>query len=345
MNNLKIESWDTPPQGWSQYVENHPEGKLYHLPEWNDVVNRSLGRSARYITLKRADKICGVLPLTEFTSKIFGRFAVSQPFINYGGPLLDDDSLLAPLAEYLAGVRKENDYKHVELRMDRQYETALPVKQHKVTFFMDLPEDPDELMKSFKSKLRSQIKRPIKEEMTAKSGGLDLLDTFYHVFTVNMRELGTPPLPKSFFREILKQFPDLATIVAVFTKSGEAAAASFLIKYRDIVEIPWASSIRKFNRFSPNMLLYWESFRTSIENGGKVFDFGRCSPEGGTYRFKKQWKSREHPLFWYYVLPNGEDLPELNPDNAKFSLAIKTWTKLPLSVTKIVGPQIIKNIP
>lgn len=345
MNALKISAHTAAPAGWREFVAAHPQGKLYHLPEWDTVVTRTLGRRTHYVTLHDGGELAGILPLTEFNSRIFGRFAVSQPFINYGGPLLASDELITPLERYLAGLRSEKRYRHIELRMDRPIASQLPCKQHKVTFFMDLPEDPEILMASLKAKVRSQVRRPMKENMSGRSGGLELLNEFYKVFTINMRELGTPPLPKSFFRAILEQFPQNAFIVTVYAEDGAACAGAFLIQYKDTMEIPWASALREYNRYSPNMLLYWECFRLAIEKGAKQFDFGRCTPDSGTYRFKKQWPSREQPLYWYYVLPEGERLPELNPDNAKFSLAIKTWTKLPLSVTRIVGPQIIKNIP
>ena len=345
MNTIQPEVFDTPPPGWDRFVETHPEGKIYHLEQWNQLISRTFGHSVKYIVLRRGEEIAGVLPLTEFKSRIFGQFAVSLPFINYGGPLLTEAELAHPLNVFLAEMRAKNKYDYIELRFDSQKETALPSKQHKVTFFLDLPGDSEELWNFFKSKLRSQIRRPIKEEMIARSGGIELLKDFYRIFAMNMRELGTPVLPKAFFKNILTVFPDNAFITVVYTREGQAAAASFLIKYKNVMEIPWASSLRDFNRFSPNMLLYWESLKLAIEKECKVFDFGRCTPDSGTYRFKKQWDAREHPLCWAYVLPNGDKLPELNPENDKFALAIKIWTKLPLSVTKILGPQIIKNIP
>jgi FemAB-related protein (PEP-CTERM system-associated) len=345
MTNIKIESYNTPPAGWNEFVETHREGKIYHLAEWNQLVHRTFGHTIEYITLTRDEKMVGLLPLTEFKSLLFGHFSVSLPFINYGGPLLSDPELMDPLSKFLAGMRSDKKYDYIELRFDSVRESALPTKQHKVTFFMDLPADSEELWNSFKAKLRSQIRRPMKENMNAESGGVELVEDFYRIFAINMRELGTPVLPKSFFKNILQEFSNDAYIVVIYTENGEAVAASFLIRYNNVLEIPWASSLREYNRYSPNMLLYWESLKLAVEEGCKVFDFGRCTPDSGTYKFKKQWNSRELPLCWAYVLPNGETLPELHPENHKFSLAIKIWTKLPLGVTKILGPKIIKNIP
>ena len=41
-------------------------------------------------------------------------------------------------------------------------------------------------MKQFKAKLRSQIRKPIKEGMTAKVYGIEGLDEFYEIFAYKM---------------------------------------------------------------------------------------------------------------------------------------------------------------
>ncbi len=333
------------PTGWDEFVASHPKGKIYHLSQWNNIVTDTFGHKVFYITLYENDNIVGVLPVTDFKSMLFGHLAVSQPYVNYGGPLLTNSSHLPALMTFLDDFRRQNAFKSIELRMDSPLEIDNPCKQHKVTFFLELPDDEEELFRRFTSKLRSQIRRPTKDEMYHKSGGVELLEDFYHVFCVNMRDLGTPPLPKAFFKRILTTFPENAHIVVVYSKEGIAAAASFLIHYNQIMEIPWASSIREFNRSSPNMLLYWESMKLAIANKCKSFDFGRCSRDSGTWRFKKQWGAVEHQLYWYYALPPEEKLPEISPQNGKFETFVKIWQKMPLPFTNTVGPIVIKHIP
>ena len=57
--------------------------------------------------------------------------------------------------------------------------------------------------------------------------------------------------------------------------------------------VPWASSLREYFSLCPNNLLYWEMIRWGCKNGYQRFDFGRSSPDSGTYRFKKQWGAKE----------------------------------------------------
>jgi hypothetical protein len=65
-------------------------------------------------------------------------------------------------------------------------------RSRKVRMILSLPDSSDALMKSFKSKLRSQIRRPVKDGLYSRIGSGELLDDFYFVFAKNMRDLGSP---------------------------------------------------------------------------------------------------------------------------------------------------------
>jgi hypothetical protein len=111
------------------------------------------------------------------------------------------------------------------------------------------------------------------------------------------------------------------------------------------LEIPWAASDKRFNRLAPNMLLYSAVLEFACRKGFKAFDFGRSSVDSGTYRFKAQWGAKPVQLYWYYWLRHSGPLPELNPQNPKYALAIRLWQRLPVSMTTMIGPMIAKYLP
>jgi predicted N-acyltransferase len=159
-----------------------------------------------------------------------------------------------------------------------------------------------------------------------------------------MRDLGTPAYRRNFFAEILEAFPKDSHICVVRHK-GKPLAVSFLSGYRDTIEALWSSSLYEFASMKPNMFLYWKILSFAGERGFRLFDFGRSSIGSGTHRFKKQWGSQEVPLYWVYWVPEGADLPELNIDNPRYRVAIWLWQRLPMSVTKVIGPPIVKRLP
>ncbi|KAA3613256.1 MAG: FemAB family PEP-CTERM system-associated protein [Calditrichaeota bacterium] len=342
---MQVHYLDGQTDQWDEYVEQHECGSVYQKSEWKKIIENHFGKKTFYIYVLDDNQIKGVLPLILFKSKLFGTFIISVPYVNYGGMLYSDKEAEKLLKTEAEKIRKETDANFVELRNLTDQHTGLKVKTQKVTFFLDLPDDEEELFKSFKSKLRSQIRRPLKEEMYSKVGGIELLDEYYSIFCRNMRDLGTPVYSKNFFKTILEESPNNSNLVIVYTKEHKAVASAFIIGSKERMEIPWASTLREYNRLSPNMLLYWDILRFSISKGYKQFDFGRCSKDSGTYKFKKQWGAIEQQLYWYYLLPEGEDLPEINPNNPKYKLAISLWQKMPLFMTKIIGPHLVKNLP
>lgn len=330
---------------WDEYVDAHDEGHLYHRAKWKEIIESTFGHRCYYFyAVNDSDKICGVFPVTHLKSRLFGNYAVSVPYFNYGGVLADSGQIADELLSVAVDELKGKGISHLEIREQFENKFEMPVKTSKVSMWLDLPDDADVLFKKFTAKLRSQIRRPAKEGMTFSSGGVELVNDFYDVFAENMRDLGTPVYTKSLFKNVLNAFPEQAYIGIVYFRENPVAAG-FVIGNKNMMEIPWASTIRAYNRFSPNMMLYWGMLQLAIEKQYSIFDFGRSTPGEGTYRFKKQWGTYERPLYWYYWLKEGGDLPEINPHNPKYQFAIAAWQKLPLALTKMIGPSIVKNLP
>ncbi len=141
----------------------------------------------------------------------------------------------------------------------------------------------------------------------------------------------------------MASFSKTAKIITV-QYDNRPVAAGLTIGFGNNVEVPWASALRKYNKQSPNMLLYWEMIKAACEDEYEFFDFGRSSLDAGTFKFKKQWGSEPQPLHWYYHLRRGE-APDVNPKSAKFSLLVNTWQKLPLPIANLAGPLITRHLP
>jgi FemAB-related protein (PEP-CTERM system-associated) len=330
---------------WDAYVGGSATASLYHLHGWKEVIEQTFGHRTMYLAARsRSSALVGVLPLTELKSRLFGRMVVSLPFFNYGGICAGDDAARSTLLSAAIDLARDRRADFLELRHESPLSLDTPVKTTKVAMRLELPESSQKLWQGIGSKLRNQVQRPKKDSMTSVVGGSELIDDFYSVFAANMRDLGTPVYSKAFFRNIMRRFPDRTWIAAVY-KDRMPIASGFLAGFRDQLEIPWASSLRQFNRSSPNMLMYWSCLEFACDQGYRIFDFGRSTTGGGTFRFKEQWGARPHQLYWHYWLPDGRPLPEVNPANPKYQAAIAVWRRLPLGITCRLGPSIVKYIP
>jgi FemAB-related protein (PEP-CTERM system-associated) len=330
---------------WDRFVWRAPGAHAYHLAGWSTVIEKGCGQQAVYLLSEdESGEIEGVLPLARVRSRLFGDFFVSLPYFNYGGPCAVDRRVDARLVEQAVRMARDAGSDYLELRLTRPDGFGLAVKSSKTSMRLQLPDDPSALWTSFPAKLRSQINRPIKAGMKSRVGGVEDLDAFYRVFSVNMRDLGTPVYGRRFFEAILRQFAGSARVCVVHHEQRPVAAA-IVLAFRGSMEIPWASSIRGMNRLAPNMLLYWTVLKEACRSGCREFDFGRSSPDSGPYRFKAQWGASPVPIYWHYWVPEGEELPNLNPANPRYRRVIGLWRRLPVGLTQLIGPAIVSKIP
>jgi CelD/BcsL family acetyltransferase involved in cellulose biosynthesis len=144
-------------------------------------------------------------------------------------------------------------------------------------------------------------------------------------------------------RHVLSELSEFSRIIVVY-KSKIPVASALVMGYKKILRNPWASSDHKYASLGPNMLLYLRMLEYGCDNGYQVFDFGRSTIGEGTYRFKEQWGAAPAPLHWYLISLNGKSLDPEQSATERFERAAHYWRKLPLLVTKIIGPRIRKHI-
>ena len=342
---------------WDSYVNSNSQATLYHMFSWKNVIEKAYHHKTYYLAAIKEESpkaITGILPLTHLKHFIFGNSLISIPFFDMGGILADNEEtkeeLLASAVKLARNIKADNIELRQTIPLDN-FESNLStlkiqnskLKINKVRMLLELPESSETLMKSFKSKLRSQIKKPIKEGLESKIGGKELLDEFYKVFLINMRDLGSPVHSKKLLQNVLEQFNEHTRIVIIH-KDNQPYAASIIAGFKDTLENPWSSSLRQYSRLSPNMLLYWTMLEYACANGYKYFDFGRSTPDEGTYKFKKQWGARPQPLHWYNISLTGKPAAQKETEKSKFNKAIQYWQKLPVPVTGFLGPIIRKHI-
>src|SRR6266508_4062309 len=342
-------------QLWDDYVIAYPAATCYHLTAWKRAVARAYGRQSYYFLAwstpfkngraPHQDKIVGVLPLFHLKNFLFGNHLVSLPFCDYGGILADDDHVVRALVQRSTELSRKLNNAIVEFRNTQSISSdRLITSSHKVRMVLELHGDSETLWKSFAPKLRSQIRKPEKEGLISKIGDIELLDDFYKVFSFNMRDLGSPVHSKILVKAVLEEFGKSAKLQVVY-KGKIPIGAGLILSFRDTVFIPWASTVRQFNSLSPNMMLYWNFLKYAADNNFLKFDFGRSSPEEGTYKFKEQWGAKPSPLYWQYAsVKDSQEGPGHPLAKEQYSSLVSLWKKLPLPLANMMGPHIRKHI-
>lgn len=328
------------PATWDAAVANTPEATFCHLAGWRRVIEDVAGHECRYLAAVDEDgRAAGVLPLARVRSRIFGQHLVSLPFLNYGGPVGSAD---AQAALALAAVEEAERSRADSLLLRDRYPVAvdLPASTEKVTVLLELPATASELWdRRFNAKFRNKIKRPMRDGMEARFGAQHL-HAFYEVWARNMRDLGTPVLPRRFFERIVELFPAMALVGAVYHQE-RPVAAGFGFVWRGEFEMTWSSSLREFGAQKPNMLLYWAYMEQLIARGVSVFNFGRSTPGSGTHEFKRSWGAADAPLPWIrWPASDGN-----GHDGAAMRLAVAAWRRLPVGLANRMGPIVAPSLP
>jgi FemAB-related protein (PEP-CTERM system-associated) len=291
------------------------------------------------------DCTTGILPLAFVHSFLFGRFLVSLPYLNSNGVIAADEATRLRLVDRAVQLADELRVRHLELRHEQATEhSALTGRlTTKVHMRLSLPDFPGPLWEGFPAKVRNQVRKGEKSGLTVAWGGVEMLPEFYAVFSRNMRDLGTPVYGQCLFASILRHFPNEAELCVVRADKTPVASA-LLLNGKGVTEVPSASSLREYSSTCANMLMYWNLLDRAVQRGQAVFDFGRSTTDGNTYRFKKQWGAVPEPAVWQYYTRGG-NAADLRPDNPRYQPLIRMWQRLPLRLTRWIGPMIVRGIP
>lgn len=322
-------------------VPGHPARDL----RWLSVLRDGLQQQPYLLEIEHDNGTPAILPLAFVKSVLFGRFLVGLPYLNSGGIDALDPETGRVLIDAAVELADRLDCRHLELR----HESACPhpafnaEMTHKVHMRLALPESEEALWDSLKSKVRSQVRKALTQPFTVEYGQQEFLPDFYGIFSRRMHELGTPVYSQRLFASILQEFGEDAEIVCI-RDGAKAIATALLVHGRDVTEVPSASTLTAYNPANANMFLYWHLLCRAVARGRRTFDFGRSTKDSGTFRFKKQWGAEAFPSCWQYYVRQGS-ADALRPDNAKNQRRIEMWKKLPLWVTRLIGPRIVRGIP
>jgi FemAB-related protein (PEP-CTERM system-associated) len=336
---------------WDEYVRRAPGATFCHLAGWQRVIENTWQHLNQSLYAERAGRIVGVLPLFYVSSRLFGSMLLSTPNAVYGGVVADDAAARQALLAQAQRLAEEWQVDFLELR--NTPELSVDGDSHRgfqqqdqlyVTFDHPLTTDEDALLKTFPRDVRRMIRQGAKHGLTTEMQREDALEDFYEVYAYSLRRLGTPVFPKQLFVEFLRAFPQNADILMI--RQGRKFAGAVLSFYFNDTVLPYyAGTYPEFYSAGINNFMYAELMRQSAVRGYTHFDFGRSKRGTGAYEFKRGWQMQERALPYQFYLVNAQRLPQLNPTNPKFKWLIETWKRLPLTLTKLIGPPVVKYLP
>ncbi len=330
---------------WDAYVRSHPRGTFFHLTGWRKVVEDVFRHEAHYLVVERGRQWVGVLPLFLCKSPFLGRNLVSVPYAVYGGALQESPDALTALLEAAQRLGRRHKAGYVELRHQERQLPDTPVSELYVTFRREIRGTAEELLASLPKRARAEVRRARDKFGLSIELSRDL-DVFFRLFQVNKRRLGSPPLPKRWFRGLLEEFGNQVVLHVVRLPDGAPIAAVMSFRFGETLYAYYSGALHEHYNTGVNDFVYYKIMEWCVESGVRVFDFGRSRKDTGAAHFKKNMGFAPEALSYEYVLlaPDAK-LPEFHPSNPKLNLPRRVWSSLPDFVSTRVGGRLSKYLP
>ena len=352
----------------ADYVAQHPAATVFHRAEWGEAVARGCVQICQTLIavapaeagaaevsdaherqgthaasdpgLRRGDVICGILPLTEIHSPLFGRAMVSSGFAVGGGILADDDATGEALAAAAWEFAQTRVCPTLELRGGYLPRGWTRDSTTYLNFARPLAADDEAELAAIPRKQRAEVRRALSFDLTTDIGDRD---AHYHVYATSVRNLGTPVFPRALFEQVLDAFGDDADILTVRT-DGVPLASVLSLYHRRVVMPYWGGGTADARTWRANDLMYYALMNHARARGCTRFDFGRSKAGTGAAAFKRNWGFEGVSLAYASRTAGGAAKRRVNPLDPKYSLQVRLWSKLPLSVANRIGPMISRGL-
>lgn len=336
------------PDEWDSFVIRN-DGPPMALWGWGDAVE-VYDHDRRYLEARRDGDLVGVLPLFRMRSRLFGDKLVSVPFTSRGSVVVGDDRPDAVRQALLNRTRELADEFGVDFVSLRANDLGDPPnftnRNRFVAFHVDVGREPGPVWDGLKSSRQRAVRQARENDALEFVVGdsIDDLREYYDLYLESMRGHGSPPHSFAFFRTLWDRLYDDGHLrLGMVREEGSLINGVIDLSAGSTVVQKGVVSDYERRDLNGGSLLSWRSLEWASEAGYGTYDFGRTREGSGVCSFKKSFGGEKTWLDDYHYFPNGEvELPD--SEDEKFDLPKRLWRRLPLPVTRTVGPFLRKDI-
>jgi hypothetical protein len=281
VNNLDIDIW-------KKYVDNHPQGNIFHTPEIFEVFKNAKDFHPEIwavIDNQRCLKALFLPVRISYLGSVLPDFTTRA--VSYGSFLLDQSkdglkALSILLKEYLNSKRNSIVFTEIRNLYDFGHLKEIIAREgfifeNYLTYLIDLNMSREKLFNKIGKRTRKHIRRAIRQkdisinEVKDRSMVSEVYDLLKKTYKHAKILLANKSLFESAF-DILQPAGMAKFLIA--EKNGTPAAGSVELIYKDTVYGWYQGFDRKYSKYNPNELLIWNILEWSSTNGYRTYDFG-----------------------------------------------------------------------
>ncbi len=301
---------------WEELVDRHPRASVFHTRAWLEALQSTYGYEPVVFTASRSTAALenGVV-FCRVNSWITGHRLISLPFSDHCEPLCDSPDELNFIIRYLQTALERQSWKYLEVR-SADWNLGQATEHHSSIaeywlHAIDLHSPVEDVFRSLdKDSVQGQIRRAEGAGLVEKSGRSDeLLTDFYGLLVMTRRRHGLPPIPRSWFRNLIRCQGDALEMHVAYM--GEIPVAAVLTLYfRDSGYYKYGCSDSRFHNLGAMTWLLWRAMCAAKSRGAVRFDLGRTEQkDGGLVGFKSDWVGCPKRLA-YWTFPEHSSLYE-----------------------------------
>lgn len=293
------------PACWRAFVDQHPQGNIFHTPEMAAAFNRARGhRATLWAAVARDGEVLALLTPVQIT--LFGGplRPLTSRSVAYGSVLAAPGSRgCAALRQLLPAYKRATQGRVLFTELRNLYDlgaTNPVLVEHGFTheahlnFLIDLDRPLPELWKGLRANARRNVKRgqasAVQIEEVRETAGLEAA---YDVLKGVYQRINVPLPDISLFQAGLEILAPLGMLKILATRLGDMTIGVLcLLFYKDVAYYWYTGTLREYAAHRVGDLLVWHSLEMSQQQGCRVFDFGgggRPDEEYGVRDFKAKF--------------------------------------------------------
>lgn len=302
VNNINIEIW-------RQFVDQHPQGNIFHTPEMFQVFAQAKNYQPTLwaVVNNTNDHFPLALMLPVEVTLMNGLLSrLTSRSILYGSVLCIPNSqgrqaldvLLKAYQQKIKGKALFTELRNLSNLSD--FHPVLEkngfVYEKHLNYLIDIDRPFEEVLQSVGSRTRKKIRKGLRDNLVQVAEVIDRceLDLWYETLKKSFQYAKIPLADHSLFEATFDLLPPKGMAKFLLAKvNGAAAACSLELLYKDTIYGWYGGVDRDYNKYYPNEMLMWHILEWGAKNGYKVYDFGGAgSPDEdyGVREFKAKFK-------------------------------------------------------
>lgn len=280
---------------WRCFVNDHPDGNIFHTPEMFQVFARTKGhRPTLWATVDDDARVLALLLPVRITL-VDHLYRLTTRAVVYGGVLHTPgpegrDALALLLQTYTQEI--DGALLFTELRNLSDMGAVEPIlRMHSffhedhLNYLIDLnrpiQETWDGISKSGRKAVRRSVRRGVVHEAVQDRS---LLPTFYELLRQTYARVGVPLADISLFEAVFDILVPRGMAKMLLARvQGRYVAVSLEMPYKNVIFSWYSGYDQEYRTFYPNDSLVWCILEWGARNGYRCYDFGGAGRPGVPY--------------------------------------------------------------